>query len=289
MENAMGPTIVAIAIFVFILVTVAKGVRIVPQGEEWVVERLGKFNSTLDPGLRLVIPYIDQVAYKVPTKDLILDIPEQEVITRDNVVIITNAIAFVKVTDSVKAVYGITDFRMGVSNITQTTLRAIIGDMDLDSALSSRDTIKARLKQSISDDVSDWGLTVKSVEIQDIKPSSTMQTSMEKQAAAERERKAAVTKAEGEKQAAILQAEARLESARRDAQAQVTLADGTAEAIRKVTAAISDRELPAYYLLGEKYITAIRDLAASPGGKTVLLPGDLLQSLHALIGRGRSG
>ena len=176
----MGPTIVAIAIFVFILVTVAKGVRIVPQGEEWVVERLGKFNSTLNPGLRLVIPFIDRVAYKVPTKDLILDIPEQEVITRDNVVIITNAIAFVKVTDSVKAVYGITDFRMAVSNITQTTLRAIIGDMDLDSALSSRDTIKARLKQSISDDVSDWGLTVKSVEIQDIKPSLTMQASMEK-------------------------------------------------------------------------------------------------------------
>ncbi|MGH8588270.1 MAG: SPFH domain-containing protein, partial [Gammaproteobacteria bacterium] len=139
----MGPTIVAIAIFVFILVTVAKGVRIVPQGEEWVVERLGKFNSMLNPGLCLVIPYIDQVAYKVPTKDLILDIPEQEVITRDNVVIITNAIAFVKVTDSVKAVYGVTDFRMAVSNITQTTLRAIIGDMDLDSALSSRDTIKA--------------------------------------------------------------------------------------------------------------------------------------------------
>ncbi|MGH8586925.1 MAG: SPFH domain-containing protein, partial [Gammaproteobacteria bacterium] len=103
MENVMGPTIVAIVIFVFILVTVAKGVRIVPQGEEWVVERLGKFNATLNPGLCLVIPYIDQVAYKVPTKDLILDIPEQEVITRDNVVIITNAIAFVKVTDSVKA------------------------------------------------------------------------------------------------------------------------------------------------------------------------------------------
>ncbi len=285
----MGPTIVAVVIFIFILVTVAKGVRIVPQGEEWVVERLGKYNSTLNPGLCLVIPYIDQVAYKVPTKDLILDIPEQEVITRDNAVIITNAIAFVKVTDCVKAVYGITDFRMAVSNITQTTLRAIIGDMDLDSALSSRDTIKARLKESISDDVSDWGLTLKSVEIQDIKPSPTMQTSMEKQAAAERERKAAVTKAEGEKQAAILQAEARLEAARRDAEAQVTLADGTAEAIRKVTGAISDRELPAYYLLGEKYITAIKDLSASPGAKTVLLPGDLLQSLQSLVGRRQGG
>jgi regulator of protease activity HflC (stomatin/prohibitin superfamily) len=146
-----------------------------------------------------------------------------------------------------------------------------------------------RGQESISDDMADWGLTLKSVEIQDIKSSPSMQTSMEKQAAAERERKAAVTKAESEKQAAIPQAEARLESACGDAQAQVTLADGTAEAIRKVTAAISERELPAYYLLGEKYITAIRDLAASPGGKTVLLPGDLLQSLQALVGRGRSG
>jgi regulator of protease activity HflC (stomatin/prohibitin superfamily) len=146
-----------------------------------------------------------------------------------------------------------------------------------------------RGQESISDDVADWGLTLKSVEIQDIKSLPSMQTSMEKQAAAERERKAAVTKAEGEKQAVIPQAAARLESACGDAQAQVTLADGTAEAIRKVTAAISERALPAYYLLGEKYITAIRDLAASPGGKTVLLPGDLLQSLQALVDRGRSG
>ncbi|MFH0343171.1 MAG: SPFH domain-containing protein [Chromatiales bacterium] len=280
-------TLIAFAVFIIILVTIAKAVRTVPQGEEWVVERLGKFNATLTAGLRFLIPYIDRVAYRVPTKDLILDIPEQEVITRDNVVIITNAIAFVKVTDTVKAVYGITDFRVGVSNITQTTLRAIIGEMDLDHALSSRDQIKVRLKESISDDVADWGLTVKSVEIQDIKPSASMQASMEKQAAAERERKAAVIRAEGEKQAAILQAEARLEAAKRDAAAQITLASGASEAIKKVTDAISDRDLPAYYLLGERYITAIKDLAASPGSKTVLLPADLIQTIQGLLGRSR--
>ncbi len=280
-------TLIAFAVFIIILVTIAKAVRTVPQGEEWVVERLGKFNATLTAGLRFLVPYIDRVAYRVPTKDLILDIPEQEVITRDNVVIITNAIAFVKVTDTVKAVYGITDFRVGVSNITQTTLRAIIGEMDLDHALSSRDQIKVRLKESISDDVADWGLTVKSVEIQDIKPSASMQASMEKQAAAERERKAAVIRAEGEKQAAILQAEARLEAAKRDAAAQITLASGASEAIKKVTDAISDRDLPAYYLLGERYITAIKDLAASPGSKTVLLPADLIQTIQGLLGRSR--
>jgi regulator of protease activity HflC (stomatin/prohibitin superfamily) len=279
---------VALSFFFLIAVAIAKGVRIVPQGEEWVVERLGKYNATLDPGLRFLIPFIDRVAYTVPTKDLILDIPQQEVITRDNAVIITNAIAFVKVTDSVKAVYGITDFREAVSNITQTTLRAIIGEMELDQALSSRDMIKAKLKESISDDVADWGLTLKSVEIQDIKPSPTMQTSMERQAAAERERKAAVTKAEGEKQAAILQAEARLEAAKRDASAQVTLAAGTAEALRRVSDAISDRELPACYLLGERYIAAIKEMAAAPGGKTILLPADLMQTVQGILGKGRS-
>jgi regulator of protease activity HflC (stomatin/prohibitin superfamily) len=281
----MPNILVAVFFFILVAVFIRLAVRIVPQGEEWVVERLGKFNTTLNPGLCFVVPFLDRVAYKVPTKDLIQDIPEQEVITRDNAVIITNAIAFVKVTDSVKAVYGITDFRAGVSNITSTTLRAIIGEMDLDHALSSRDQIKTRLKDSIADDVADWGLTLKSVEIQDIKPSTTMQTSMEKQAAAERERKAAVTKAEGEKQAAILQAEARLEAARRDAEAQVTLAEGTAQAIHKVTEAIADRELPAYYLLGERYVTALKEMAASPGGKTILLPADLIRSVQGMLGR----
>ena len=204
---------IALAILVFVIVTIAKGVRLVSQGEEWVVERLGKYHSTLRPGLNILIPYLDKVAYKLVTKDIILDVQEQEVITRDNAVILTNAIAFVKVTDPVKAVYGVTDFSEAIRNLIMTTLRSIVGEMELDEALSSRDKIKARLRESIADEAVDWGLTVKSVEIQDIKPSPSMQKAMELQAAAERERKAAVTKAEGAKQAAILEAEARLESA----------------------------------------------------------------------------
>lgn len=262
--------------------------RIVPQGEEWVVERLGKYLGTLLPGLHVLVPYIDRVAYKVTTKDLILDIPEQEVITRDNAVLITNAIAFVKVTDTQSAVYGVTNFQLAVMNLVQTSLRAIIGDMDLDQALSSRDQIKARLKESIADDVSDWGLTLKSVEIQDIKPSPTMQKSMELQAAAERERKATVTRAEGDKQAAILEAEARLESAKRDAEAQVRLAAASAEAIKRVAESISDQELPAYYLLGEKYIFALKELAQSGSSKTLVLPADLLKSLEGMLGGRRA-
>ena len=283
----MGGEIVSIALILFLFLTLWKGVRIVPQGEEWVVERLGKYLKTLMPGLHILVPYIDNVSYKVTTKDLILDIPEQEVITRDNAVLITNAIAFVKVTDTQSAVYGVTNFQMAVMNLVQTSLRAIIGDMDLDQALSSRDQIKARLKESIADDVADWGLTLKSVEIQDIKPSPTMQKSMEMQAAAERERKATVTRAEGDKQAAILEAEARLESAKRDADAQVRLATASAEAIRLVTVALPDRELPALYLLGEKYVGALKALASADGSRTVLLPGDLMKSLEGLLGSKR--
>lgn len=281
----MELTFVAIIFFIFVVVTVANGVRIVPQGEEWVVERLGKYRNTMLPGLHIIIPYIDRVSYKVPTKDLILDIPQQEVITKDNAVLITNAIAFVKVTDTQNAVYGVTSFYDAVSNVIQTTLRAIIGEMELDQALSSREQIKARLKASIADDVADWGLTLKSVEIQDIKPSPSMQQSMERQAAAERERKATVTKAEGDKQAAILEAEARLEAAKRDAAAQVSLAHGAAEAIRQVTGAIPDREFPAYYLLGEKYITAMREMATSGNSKTIVLPADIVQTLQGLLGK----
>ena len=277
--------IVAVVLLVFILVTVAKGVRLVAQGEEWVVERLGKYHSTLRPGLNILIPYLDRVAYKLVTKDIILDVQEQEVITRDNAVILTNAIAFVKVTDPVKAVYGVTDFSEAIRNLIMTTLRSIVGEMELDEALSSRDKIKARLRESIADEAVDWGLTVKSVEIQDIKPSESMQRAMEMQAAAERERKATVTRAEGAKQAAILEAEARLESAKRDADAQVTLAESSAEAIRRVTSAIGNETGPMMFLLGEKYIAAMESLGQSHIAKTVLIPADIQETLRGVLGK----
>jgi len=276
---------IAIAVLVFVVITIAKGVRLVAQGEEWVVERLGKYHATLRPGLNILIPYLDRVAYKLVTKDIILDVQEQEVITRDNAVILTNAIAFVKVTDPVKAVYGVTDFSEAIRNLIMTTLRSIVGEMELDEALSSRDKIKARLRESIADEAVDWGLTVKSVEIQDIKPSESMQRAMELQAAAERERKAAVTKAEGAKQAAILEAEARLESAKRDANAQVMLAEASAESIRRVTAGIGDQAGPMMYLLGEKYIAALEKLGESGSAKVVVMPADLQETLRGLVGR----
>jgi regulator of protease activity HflC (stomatin/prohibitin superfamily) len=284
----MGVQIAVLAILIFVIVTVWKGVRIVPQGEEWIAERLGKYNQMLRPGLSIIIPYLDKVAYKVITKDIILDVPQQEVITKDNAVIITNAIAFIKVTDPIKAVYGVVDFAEAIRNLVQTTLRSITGEMELDQALSSREKIKARLKEMIADEAIDWGLTIKSVEIQDIKPSESMVKSMELQAAAERERKAVVTRAEGAKQAMILEAEGRLESAKRDAVAQVTLAESSAAAIQKVTQAVGDRDTPMLFLLGEKYIQALDKMAGSQNSKVVLLPADLQDALKGILGKARA-
>ena len=279
--------VLVVAFIIFVIITLAKGIRIVPQGEEWIVERLGKYHDTLHPGLSIIIPYLDKVAYKLVTKDIILDVQEQEVITRDNAVVVTNAIAFIKIVDPIKAVYGVVDFSEALRNLIMTTLRSVIGEMELDEALSSRDKIKARLRESIADEAVDWGLAVKSVEIQDINPSDSMQKAMEAQASAERERKATVTKAEGIKQSAILQAEARLESSRRDAEAQVTLAEASAEAIRRVTSALGGEDASMRYLLGEKYLAALNGLAASENAKTVVLPTDIQDAVRGLFARGK--
>lgn len=276
--------IVMLVLIALIVFTVLKGVRIVPQGYKWIVQRLGKYSQTLEPGLNLIIPFVDNVAYKVTTKDIVLDIPSQEVITRDNVVIVANAVAYINIVRPDKAVYGIEDYAYGIRNLVQTSLRSIIGEMDLDNALSSRDEIKAKLKQAISEDISDWGITLKTVEIQDINPSATMQASMEEQAAAERLRRATVTRADGQKQAAILEADGRLEASRRDAEAQVVLAKGSEESIRLITAAMGTEEMPIVYLLGEQYIKSIRQLAESDNSKMVVLPADILSTVKGMVG-----
>ncbi|MBP5821306.1 SPFH domain-containing protein [Acinetobacter baumannii] len=278
-------TIIVLAFLAFVAVTIFKGVRIVPQGYKWIVQRLGKYHSTLNPGLNFVIPYIDDVAYKVTTKDIVIDIPSQEVITRDNAVLLMNAVAYINLTTPEKAVYGIENYTWAIQNLVQTSLRSIVGEMDLDDALSSRDHIKAKLKAAISDDISDWGITLKTVEIQDIQPSSTMQAAMEAQAAAERQRRATVTKADGEKQAAILEADGRLEASRRDAEAQVVLAEASQKAIEMVTSAVGDKEIPVAYLLGEQYVKAMQDMAKSSNAKTVVLPADVLNTIRGIMGK----
>ena len=280
----MNGSIIFWALLALIVVTVYQGVKQVPQGSKWVIQRLGKYHRTLSPGLQFIVPYIDSVSYKVTTKDIVLDIPSQEVITLDNVVIIANAVAYINILSPEKAVYGIEDYEIAIRTLVQTALRSIVGEMKLDDALSSRDQIKLSLKAGISDDIADWGITLKTVEIQDINPSVTMQAAMEEQAAAERQRRATVTRADGEKSAAILEADGRLEASRRDAEAKIVLAEATKEAIEKVTSAVGEDDLPVMYLLGENYIGAIRDMAASGNSKLVVLPADIPAAVRGIMG-----
>lgn len=285
MEILTPSFILAIAVLIFLVVTVAKGVRQVPQGYKWVVQRLGKFNTSLNPGLNFLIPYIDKVAFKVTTKDIVLDIPSQEVITKDNAVLVTNAVAYINIVSPEKAVYGVENYVIAIQTLVQTSLRSIIGEMTLDEALSSRDHIKSKLKEAISDDISDWGITLKTVEIQDINPSPTMQQAMEEQAAAERARRATVTRADGDKQAVILTAEGALEASKREAEAQVILAEASKRAISLVTEAIGEKELPVVYLLGEKYISSLQELSSSDNSKFVVFPADIPGALKGMMGK----
>ena len=267
-----------------VIVTLYKGIKIVPQGEEWIVEKLGKFSRTLQPGLNLITPYIEDVRQRISTRDIIMDIPQQEVITKDNAVIRTNAVAFVRVTNPKDALYGVEDFKLAITNLIMTTLRSIIGEMKLDEALSNREMIKARLKEAIIDDVADWGVTVKSVEIQDINPSGSMQDSMERQAAAERERRAIETTAEGNKNAAILEAQGKLEAAKLEAEAQVALAQASASALEMIADATEGKELSAMFLLGDRYINSLDKMAKSPNSKFVVYPADIQATIKGMLG-----
>jgi len=267
-----------------IIYTLYIGVNMVPQGEEWVVERVGKFHKTLKPGLNIITPYLDKIRTKIDTRDLILDVERQEVITADNAIILANAIAFVRVTNPQEAIYGVEDYMEGIRQLIQTSLRAIIGEFTLEEALTHRDEIKDKLKQQISDVIVDWGITVKSVEIQDIIPNETMQESMEKQAAATRERKAMETLAEGKKNSAILEAQGKLEASKLEAEAQVALADASARAIAAISDKIQDKELPAMFLLGDRYIDALEHISVSKNAKFVVYPADLQGAIKGMLG-----
>ncbi len=273
-----------IVLLFVVIVTLFAGIKIVPQGEEWIIERLGKYHKTLLPGLNVIIPFMDQVRKKISTRDIILDIPQQEVITKDNAVILTNAVAFVRVTNPKDAIYGVESFERAIQNLIMTTLRSIIGEMKLDEALSNREIIKTRLKDQIVDDASDWGVTVKSVEIQDITPSPSMQQAMEQQAAAERERRAIETKAEGTKNAMILESQGKLEAAKLEADAQVALSEASAQAIKNVSEAIEDKELPTMFLLGDRYINTLEKMTMSQNSKFVVYPADLQGAIKGMLG-----
>lgn len=278
-----------------VIYALTRMVRIVPQGEEWVVERLGKYNTTLLPGLHLLIPFVDIVAYQIITKELILQTREQEVITKDNAVVIISAVVFYRVTDPSKASYSISNFESAVGNMTTTTLRAVIGGMTLNESLSQRDKIKADVAIKIRDSLSGWGLTLGNLEVQDIRPSQNLQEAMERQAAADREReatimiadgekKAAIAKAEGQKEAVILEAQGRLEASKLEAQAKVELADGDRKAMMIVTQGLTGGDIAPHYLLAQRYIDSVKNLSTSDNSKVVFMPADWQQSLAGAVG-----
>lgn len=279
----MTSLVLAGLIAAIVLVAIFKSIVMVPQGMQVVVERLGKYQSTLTPGLSFIVPFIDVARYTLTTKDIVLEIPKQEVITSDNAVIGANAVAYIAIMEPRKTVYGVENYEFAIQNLVQTTLRSIIGEMALDQTLSSRDEIKAKLSASLSEQIGEWGINLKTVEIQDISPSATMQEAMEAQASAERSRRATVTEAEGQRDAQILEAEGRLEASKRDAEAAIVLANAQKEAIELVTNSLGDKNMSAMFLLGEKYINSMEGLAASPNAKTVVYPADLAETARKLL------
>ena len=274
----------AIAILIFAIVLISMMVRSVPQGEEWTVERFGRYTRTLSPGLRFLIPIMDKVGAKINMMETVLDIDSQEVITKDNAMVVTDAVTFYQVVDAAAAAYEVRDLYRALANLTQTNIRSVVGSMDLDESLSNREVINAKLLSVIDGAATPWGIKVTRVEIKDLAPPPDISEAMARQMKAERDKRAEILQAEGEKQSAILkaeglreaqirEAEGRKEAAFLDAEAREREAQAEAEATRMVSTAIAAGDVQAvYYFVAQKYTEALRDVASSPSAKTVMIP-----------------
>ncbi|PLS19976.1 hypothetical protein C0U40_19090 [Amylibacter cionae] len=259
-------------------------VRSIPQGEEWTVERFGRYTRTLKPGLRFLIPFMDKIGAKINMMETVLDIDSQEVITRDNAMVVTDAVTFYQVVDAAAAAYEVRDLYRALSNLTQTNIRSVIGSMDLDESLSNREIINAKLLTVIDEAANPWGVKVTRVEIKDLAPPPDINEAMARQMKAERDKRASVLQAEGMKQAAILkaegereaqirEAEGRKEAAFLDAEARERMAQAEAKATQMVSEAIAAGDIQAVnYFVAQKYTEALRDVAASPSAKTIMIP-----------------
>jgi len=288
-------------IFVIVLVALAvilvfAGVKSVPQGSEWTVERFGRYTRTLRPGLNLIMPLVDRIGAKLNMMETVLDVPTQEVITKDNAMVSVDGVVFYQVLDAAKAAYEVRNLEIAVLNLTMTNIRTVMGSMDLDELLSQRDKINAKLLHVVDDATQPWGLKVTRIEIKDIAPPRDLVDSMARQMKAERDkranvleaegfRQAAILKAEGEKQAAILEAEGRREAAFRDAEARERMAEAEGKATEVVSDAISKGNVQAInYFVAQKYIDALGKLADSPNQKLVLMPLEAANVIGAIGG-----
>lgn len=278
----MEPFVAVIALLV--IVVIAKGVKAVPQGMEYTIERFGRYTRTLHPGLNFIVSIVDSVGAKINMMETVLDVPSQEVITKDNALVKVDGVVFYQVLDSAKAAYEVRHLENAILNLTMTNLRTVMGSMTLDELLSERDQINARLLTIVDDATAPWGIKVTRIEIKDISPPRDLVDSMARQMKAERDkratvleaqgaREAAILRAEGEKQSVMLQAEGRKEAAFRDAEARERAAEAEARATQMVSDAINQGSVQAInYFVAQKYVEALKEFANSPNQKTVFMP-----------------
>ena len=273
-----------------------KTVRMVPQGYEWTVERFGKYTHTLDPGLHFLIPVIYGVGRKINMMEQVLDVPSQEVITKDNAVVRVDGVVFFQVLDAAKAAYEVANLEVAMIALVQTNIRTVIGSMDLDESLSNREKINAQLLNVVDHATNPWGIKVTRIEIRDIQPPRDLVDSMARQMKAERDRRAVILeaeghrsseilRAEGDKQAAILQAEGQKEAAFREAEARERLAEAEAKATQMVSDAIANGNVQAInYFVAQKYVEAFEKLATAPNQKFVLMPMEASGVIGSIAG-----
>lgn len=293
-----GGSIFAIILVVVAILLVFASVKIVPQGNSYTLERFGKYTRTMSPGLHMIIPIIDRIGDKVNVMEQVLDVPTQEVITRDNAMVAADGVVFYQVFDAARAAYEVRDRERAILNLTMTNLRTVMGSMDLDELLSKRDDINARLMTVVDAATEPWGIKVTRIEIRDINPPLDLVDAMARQMKAEREKRASileaegdrqaqVLRAEGEKQAAILEAEGRREAAFRDAEAREREAEAEARATTAVSDAIAQGDTQAVnYFVAQRYVEALGKFAESPNQKTFFMPVEASGVIGAIGGIG---
>jgi regulator of protease activity HflC (stomatin/prohibitin superfamily) len=291
-----GFSLTLIAIAVLAVLVLFAGVKTVPQGFNYTVERFGRYTRTLKPGLNLIVPFIDALGKKLNMMEQVLDVPHQEVITRDNATVTANGVTFYQILDAAAAAYEVAQLEVAVLNLTMTNIRSVMGSMDLDELLSHRDEINTRVLRVVDAAVSPWGLKITRIEIKDIDPPKDLVASMGRQMKAEREKRASILEAEGKRQAAILsaegakqaqvlEAEGRREAAFRDAEARERSAEAEAKATQMVSEAIASGDVQAInYFVANNYIKALESIARSPNQKILMLPVEASNLIGAIGG-----